>query len=213
MEKKGYAFDAEIKKGLKEAEKAEQLFQLLSTYNAYHILLLKAKAEYERKKARFRGDYLYSDCYESEQEALFSLFSKKERLKVKQISELGTYDMLFLLDSDTILRLTYNELSSYGSEGLDLDYEIIKIHDCEARAYTESIYCRDPYYCDTHYEDKDAFGFFCGDSQITPGYQLNSSLQKHNNKDIRKVLNIQSIETIEEKMEEAKKRKILVLTK
>ena len=35
-------------------KKTKELYQLLSSYNAYSILLLKAESEYKRKKANLK---------------------------------------------------------------------------------------------------------------------------------------------------------------
>ena len=57
--------EKEIKRGEESAKKAEELYQLLSSYNAYSILLLKIKSDYERKNANLKRYYLNSDCYKN----------------------------------------------------------------------------------------------------------------------------------------------------
>lgn len=50
MEKLLLDLETEITNGQEKAKQTKELYQLLSSYNAYCILLLKAKQEYERKK-------------------------------------------------------------------------------------------------------------------------------------------------------------------
>ena len=68
-------------------------------------MLLKAKQEYERKKANIKQYYLDSDCYKNQTVDLFSLFKSDECLSGKIISETSREDMLFLIDPDTLLRI------------------------------------------------------------------------------------------------------------
>lgn len=195
----------EIANGQENAKKTKELYQLLSSYNAYCILFLKVKQEYERQKIKMERYYLNSDCYKEQVDDLFSLFKSDECLKGKPILGRNNEDMLFLLDSDTLLRIYSFEIMSSTIGGLShIDYEILKINNCKAKIYQQSIYCSDPYYCDSHYEYKDALGFFYNHSQIIPGYVLDSQFSTYDNMDIREILKVQSLDDIYEKINEAK---------
>ena len=45
---------------------------------------------------------------------------------------------------------------------------------CICKVYNQNIYCGDPYYCDTHSEDKEAFGLFNNKELVTPSYSLDN---------------------------------------
>lgn len=205
----------EIEIGEKNAKKVEELYQLLSSYNAYSILLFKAKKEYEKKKINIKEYYSHSNCYEKQIKDLFSLFKKNECLKVKQLSGMNDRDMLFLIDQDTLLRMSSFDIMDAYEDLSDIDYELLKINSCNAKVFNESVYCGDPYYCDYHSENKEAFGLFYNGMLITPSYQLDSQFRKYNKMDIRDILQIQSLDEIYEKIIEAKDTKVkkLVLTK
>ena len=124
--------------------------------------------------------------------------------------------MLFLIDQDTLLRMNSFDIINSNIGGLsNIDYNLLKIKDCKALVYKKRVYCRDPYYCDEHYEEQDAFGLFCGDKLVTPVYQLDSQSKIHDNMNIREILKPQSIDEIHDKITQAKntKAKRLVLTK
>ena len=86
----------------------------------------------------------------------------------------------------------------------------MKINNCKGKIYKQSIYCGDPYYCDQHWEDREAFGFFYNDTLITPAYALDNKYISYDNVDIREILKVQTLDDIHEKMNKAKK---LILTK
>lgn len=206
----------EIELGQENAKRTEELFQLLSSYNAYSILILKAKSEYERKKANLKRYYLYSDCYKEQTADLFSLFKGDECLRGKQLSKLSDKDMLFLIDQDTLLRMNSFDIMNSDISGLsNIDYELLKINNCVGKVYNQSIYCGDPYYCDTHWEDREAFGLFYNGELVTPSYMLDNQFKSYDNMDIREILKPQSFDDIYEKITESKntKAKKLVLTK
>lgn len=207
--------EQEIKRGQKEAKKAKELYQLLSSYNAYIILLMKANKEYKEENACFNQYYFDSDCYKKQIADLFGLFKTDEYIIAKKLSG-NNKDMLFLIDQDTLLKLTSFDITNSNIAGLSyIGYDFLKINNCKARVYNQSVYHRDPYYCEAYYEDKDAFGLFNNDRLVTPNYALNSQFRSYDNMDIRDILKIQSLDEIYEKITEAKntKAKKLVLTK
>lgn len=216
MEKKGLDLEHEIENGQENAKKTKELYQLLSSYNAYSILLMKAKSEYERKKVNLKQYYSDSDCYEKQIADLFSLFKSDECLRVKQLEGNNKQDMLFLIDQDTLLRMNSFEDMDSDIDGLfAIDYDLLRINNCIAKVYNENVYCGDPYYCDSHWEDRKAFGLFYKGNLITPSYTLDSRFKKYDNMDIRQILKPQSLDEIYEKITDAKniKTKKLVLTK
>ena len=204
----------EITLGRENARREYELYQLLSTYNAYSELLLKAKGETKPSILRFD---LYSHCYRNQINDLFSLFKSDECLKTCFISPHNDErDMLFLIDENTILRLNYLDVvNSIIPNSTIPNYFILKCSNAIAKVYSQNVYCGDPYYCDEHWEEKEAFGIFENNSLITPSYALTSELEKYNNIDIRDILKIQPIEEIYEKINEAKniKTKTLMLKK
>ncbi len=216
MEKKGLDLKHEIELGQENARKAAELYQLLSSYNAYNILLMKAKSEYERTEANLKRYYSHSDCYKKQIATLFSLFKGDECLRAKKLEKDNNQDMLFLIDQDTLLRLNSFEDMSSNIDGLfAINYELLRINNCIAKVYNANVYCGDPYYCDTHWEERKAFGLFYKRDLITPGYTLDSQFKKYDNMDIRQILKPQSLDEIYEKITDAKniKTKKLVLTK
>lgn len=207
--------EQEIKRDQEEAKRAKELYQLLSSYNAYSILLMKANKEYNGEKACFKQYYFDSDCYKKQIADLFGLFKTDEYIIAKELSG-NNKDMLFLIDQDTLLKLTSFDITNSNIAGLSyIGYDFLKINNCKARVYNQSVYHRDPYYCEAYYEDKDAFGLFNNDRLVTPSYALNSQFRSYDNMDIRDILKIQSLDKIYEIITEAKntKAKKLVLTK
>ena len=155
MEKELLNLEHEIELGQEQAKNIKELYQLLSSYNAYNILLLKAKSEYERKEANLKRYYLDSNCYKEEIADLFSLFKSDECLRGKQLSGISDKDMLFLINQDTLLRMNSFDKMNSNIGGLSsINYELLKINNCVGKVYNQSIYCGDPYYCDTHCEDR-----------------------------------------------------------
>lgn len=206
--------EKEIIVGEENARRAYELYQLLSTYNAYSQVLLKAKEDQKTSILRYG---LYSHCYRNQINYLFSLFKSEECLKTSFISSINNErDMLFLIDENTLLRLNSRDVvNSIIPNSSTLDYFILNCSNAVAKVYKQKVYCGDPYYCDKHWEDKKAFGIFENNSLITPSYALTSELEKYHNIDIRDILKIQPIEEIYEKINEAKniKSKTLMLKK
>lgn len=207
--------EKEIIVGEENARRAYELYQLLSSYNAYTNLFIKI--ENALKGTNINQGNFYSDCYRNQINDLFSLFKSDECLKTSFISQLNNeIDMFFLIDENTLLRLKSYDIYNTNIIGLSrLDYEILKINRAIAKIYTEKVYCGDPYYCDKHWEDKKAFGIFENDSLVTPRYAYTGELEKYDNIDIREILKVQTIEEIYEKINEAKniKAKTLMLKK
>ena len=198
----------EIKNGQVNAKRTEELYQLLSSYNAYNILLLKAKIEHERLKTKSNNYYLNSNCYENQINDLFSTFKSNECLRLKQISGINKKDMIFLIDQDTLLRLNSFDIMTSNIGGLSsIDYDLLKINNCMAKIYKENVYCGDPYYCDSHFEKKNAFGLFYREELITPSYELESQFRSYDNKDIRDILKVQSLDDIQDKINQAQNEK------
>ena len=216
MEKLLLDLETEITNGQEKAKQTKELYQLLSSYNAYCILLLKAKQEYERQKANIKQYYSDSDCYKNQTVDLFSLFKSDECLIGKSISETNNEDMLFLIDQDTLLRIYSFDIMNSTIGGLSsIAYKLLKINNCKGKIYKQNVYCGDPYYCDSHWEYKDAFGFFYNGSLVTPGYVLNEQFGAYDNIDIREILKVQSLDEIHKKINEAKniKTKKLIIQK
>ena len=216
MEKLLLDLEMEIANGQESAKNIKELYQLLSSYNAYSILLLKAQQEYEEKKANIKQYYSDSNCYKNQTVDLFSLFKSDEYLSGKIIGETNHKNMLFLIDSDTLLRIySFDIMNSIISDLSYIDYNLLKIDSCKAKIYKQDVYCGDPFYCDSHWEDKDAFGLFYNGKLVTPGFVLDSQFETYDNMDVREILKVQSLEEIHEKINEAKniKAKKLILTK
>lgn len=211
MRKELLDLEHEIEIGQENAKKAKELYQLLSSYNAYSILLLKAKREYEKEQTNTKQYYSNSTCYGKRIDDLFLSFRNDECLTCvnNDYSYKNDKDRLFLIDSDTLLRLYYFEnMYSVIENHYSIDYEILKINNCVGKVYNQSIYCGDPYYCDTHYEDKEAFGLFYNDSLITPSYALDNQLRLYDNMDIREILKPKSLDEIYDKITIAKNKKV-----
>lgn len=204
MEKQILDLEEEIINGVENAKRARQLYQLLSSYNAYCILLSNAKCEYESKSTGAYETHLYSECYKNENADLFSQFASDEFLSGKVVLELNREDTLFLIDNDTLLRIKCIDLV----RTCNIDYSFLKIKKCIFKSYKQNVYHREPFYCDSHYEDEDAFGLFCKRELVTPGFLLDDNFRDYNNKDIREILKVQSLDEICEKINEAKNIKV-----
>ena len=214
MRKELLNIEHRIELGEEYAKNTKELYKLLSTYNAYSILLLKIKAEYEGRKANLKRYYFDANCYDDQIACLFSLFSSDECLMGVDLKWKDNKDALFLIDQDTLLRINSHHIivaSSIGSLS-DVDYKLLSINECVGKVYNQSIYCGDPYYCDRHFEDRDAFGLFYNDGLITPSYVLDEQLMAYDNMDIREILRPQSVDQIYEKMTKAKDIKVKKLT-
>lgn len=196
----------EIVLGNDDAKKARELYELLSTYNAYSLLFLKAKQEYE-KTAISNPRYIQADCFEKQIKNLFTSFKKNECLTFEQLcTSDNSKDKLFLLDNDTLLRIS----SSTNNNGYtsSMYYQISKINDCTAKAYKEVVFYSDPYYYESYYSKKDALGWFCDNTLITPSYKFDDNSKRFIDRDIRDVLKVQSIDDIHDRLTESKNNKI-----
>ncbi len=211
--KKGLVINHEIDEGIKEAARAEELYQLLSTYNAYNLMLLKAEAKQNGKKHNLERYYLYTTCFKHRIEDLFNDFKNDECLRVRDIRYPDHKDMLFLIDHDTLLRIyTFDDMNSTIVDESVLDYDLIKLKNCHAQVFDDDVYCGDPYYCDRHFEKKEAFGLIDSFQQITPSYKLTDELKKYHNNDIHDILKVQSFDDIYEKITETKKERVKELS-
>lgn len=204
----------EIEKGISSAKTLEELYQLLSTYNAYNILLIKAKNKLGRLGETFKRDYDYSDCYKKSVKELFSKFNQNELLYLTEAEYNAlenAKDMIFLINDHTLLQIHSYDL--FDADGLrDLNYKFIKFEDCIIKRYEDEIYHRDPYYCSEYYEYKDAIGLFRGKDLITPAYNFEKQFESIDGADIRDVLIPKSIDEIHEKIKSVKDAKIKTLS-
>ena len=197
----------------KETNRAKELYQLLSSYEAYIYLLLKAKMEYENNNQTTKGYYSYSNCYEKYIANLFSKFEKNECIFGTAIEQPNTNDIIFLLDNDTLLKINSQKKDNLEFDSLaKIDYKILKINNCYARSYVKNFYCADEYVFNYHWEGREAFGLFNNGSLITPSYVSNKRLMQHDNMNIRDILDIQSIDNIYEKITEAKEENVKKLS-
>ena len=213
MEKLLLDLETKITKEQENVKRTKELYQLLSTYNAYCILLLKATQEYQEKKSNIKQNYLYSSCYKKQITDLFSQFKNDECLIGKSILKNNHEDMLFLIDQDTLLRIYSFDITNSTIGGLShIDYNLLKINNCKGKVYMQNVYCGDPYYYDSHTEEKEAFGFFYNNNLVTPSYVLDNKFRTYDNLDIRDILKVQSLDEIHEKINESKKIKTKKLT-
>ncbi len=197
MNEKMFNLD-EIKNSQKQADKINELYELLSSYNAFSLLLLKAKYKYEKMSFKTNG-YFNPDCYYERIDELFSSFKSNECLKGEHINR-NERDLIFLIDSDTLLKMYY----FYSVNSTIMGSSCIKIDKCIGKVYKKSVY-----------EDKELFGMFDNDGySITPTYISNKQFESYNNMDIREILKIQSFDDIYDKITEVKniKTKKLELT-
>ena len=206
----------EIEKGISSAKTLEELYQLLSTYNAYNILLIKAKNKLERLGTAFKGDYDYSDCYKNSIKELFSKFNQNELLYLTEAEYnvlKDAKDMIFLSNDHTLLKIhSYHPIWNNNLYDLDISYKFIRFLDCNVKRFVDKIYHRDPYYCTEHYEYKDAIGLFIGKDLIKPAYNFEKQFESYDGADIRDILIPQSIEEIHEKIKSVKDAKIKTLS-
>ena len=207
-----------IANGQENAKNVKRLYQLLSSYNAYCILLLQAKQELERKKGNIKEYYSDSYCYEKHSDVLLSLFKTNECLigKPIELNINNKKDRLFLIDKDTLLRINSFDNNNSTISGLShMDYELIKINDCTAKLYQEKVLRLDPHDYEMYSTEEIALRFFDKNKPITPGYVLDSQFCNYHNKDIREILKVQSLDNIYEKITAAKdkKEKKLILTR
>ena len=80
-----------------------------------------------------------------------------------------------------------------------IKYYLEKLMIEVGKKYNENVYCGDPYYCDTHFEEKVVFGLFNNGKLITPIYILEKQFRIYNDIDVREILKPQFIDEIYEK--------------
>lgn len=197
--------------GQKEEEKTYELYKLLSSYNAYCFLLLKAQSQLKNETTNI--NYINSDCFKDQIPCLFSTFESNECLKLSHL-ENKEKDILFLINQNTILRINYyDNMNTIIDDVSHISYSFLRFSDLIARTYNKKVYNRNPYYCEEYYEDKNAFGLYSNGLLITPNYELDDSLKQFNNMDITDILTPQSLDEIYYKITDAKKEKSLILTR
>lgn len=203
----------ELKDGIARTNNVREIYELVSTFNAFRLELIKAKIKQNRLLIK---DYdiprTWPNCYDDHVETLFSLFEPNECISGIDIDHYDKIKLL-LLDNNHILQLRhYRDCTSYENVD-DLDARLIRINDCKAKVYDASVYCGDPYYCDTHFENKKAFGLFEDDELLSYSLKYDSIYNKYDNKDIRDILKVQSIDDILDKMNTAIDVKVRKLIK
>ena len=204
----------EIKKGIEQENTLYDLYQLISTYNTYNKLLLKARNVLENSNRVIKENFHSWDCYEKPIAELFSGFTQNELLYLTEAEHnvlIDAKDMLFLINDHTLLKI--HSFHPIGSDDLrDVSYKFIRFLDCNVKRYEDKIYERDPYYCSEYYEYKDAIGLFIGRDLITPAYNFEKQFESIDSADIRDVLIPQSIDEIHEKIKSIKDAKIKTLS-
>ena len=196
--------EQKIESNLEAEDKARELVRLLKSYNAFSMLLFRAKNGNSSNMHR-ESDLI---CYKDQFKDLFSLFKNDEYLINKVLHKNDETDILFLIDYSTILKINYYGNYNYNDGNTILHYELINIDNCKAKINIENVYCGDPYYFDYHSEKKYAFGFYDGNRLITPTYALNNQTKDYDGKDIREILQVQSLDEIYEKLTTVKDEKI-----
>ena len=204
----------EIEKGIEQENTLYDLYQLISTYNTYNKLLLKARNDLEKSNRVIKENSHSWDCYEKHIAELFSGFTQNELLYLTEAEHnvlIDAKDMLFLINDHTLLKI--HSFHPIGSDDLrDVSYKFIRFLDCNVKRYEDKIYERDPYYCSEYYEYKDAIGLFRGKDLITPAYNFEKQFKSIDGADIRDVLIPQSIDEIHEKIKSVKDAKIKTLS-
>lgn len=204
----------EIEKGIEQENTLYDLYRLISTYNTYNKLLLKAENDLENSNRVIKENFHSWDCYEKHIAELFSGFAQNELLYLTEAEHnvlIDAKDMLFLINDHTLLKI--HSFHQIGSGNLrDVSYKFIQFLDCNVKRYEDKIYDSDPYYCTEHYEYKDAIGLFRGKDLITPAYNFEKQFESIDSADIRDVLIPQSIGEIHEKIKSVKDAKIKTLS-
>ena len=95
------SFEKELKNDQHNSQNGMKLYRLLTTYNAYKILLLKARYEHKKKDVQFSRYYLDDDCYGEQINDLFAEFKNDECLKGEVLSLFSILkrdkDLVFLI--------------------------------------------------------------------------------------------------------------------
>ena len=204
----------ELEEGINKANNAREVAAILSTYNAIYVELLKVKIRQNKLLINDRKlNILEPECYDDYMDTLFSLFKSNEYIKGRDIQHFSEIIRLFLIDDNTILSLSCSPNMASYKDILYLKTRLLRINDCKAKVYEESVYCGDPYYCDSHFENKKAFGLFENKELIGPSIRYEQNFNNFDNRDIRDVLKVQSIDDIIDKMNESKDTMVRKLTK
>lgn len=204
-----FLLEDKIIKNQKDIYKIKELYHLISSYNAYILLLLKAKG----KELNIKNN---TNCYENQIDNLFSLFTNNECLKLNQLVNYNNKDMLFLINQNTLFRIhNFNIINSTLDAIYNINYQLLNIKNnkCKTKIYDETIYYNDPYYYSYNSFKEKSLGIFCDNKLITPSYRLDDQLIKYDNMDIREILQVQSFEDIYNKITKAKEEKIKKLLK
>lgn len=206
----------EIEKGIEQENTLYDLYQLISTYNTYNKLLLKARNDLEKSNRVIKENSHSWDCYEKHIAELFSGFTQNELLYLTEAEYnvlKDAKDMIFLINDHTLLKIhSYHPIWNNNLYDLDISYKFIRFLDYNVKRYEDKIYHRDPYYCSEYYEYKDAIGLFRGKDLITPAYNFEKQFKSIDGADIRDVLIPQSIDEIHEKIKSVKDAKIKTLS-
>ena len=220
-------FDKEIKNGVKTAEKAEHLFELLKTYNSINLALNSAlqminyrevgdislnSEIYRLSTYKERYYYYYNDSINM----LLDNFNKEDYLVLQDAHYPLGKQIIFLIKNNYVLKY---EL--YNNEHL-LDAQLLKIGSCKGKIYeTKLSGTQDNYY--EYCENGKFFGL--EDSAnivrnrhsniknlITCDGKLNDKLAYYDGKDIHEIIKEQTIYDLHDKMLESRDINVKKLT-
>ena len=207
----------EIEKGNKEANKLQELYQLISTYNYFNTLLLKVKQELEQSDTILDENFPKWDYYNDYDAQLFSNFKQSEILCLryaKYNSFIDEKDMIFLINDHTLLKIHSYKAWYPEYVGLrDTTYKIIKFKDCKIKIFKDQLLNHFvPIYSKEYYEYFDTLELFDQNNLITPSYIIEKQFESFDGADIRDILIPQSIDEIHEKIKSVKVAKIKILS-
>ena len=215
MKKREYDIEREILSGDNQAKRAKELYQLLTTYNAHNVLLLKARQEYLGNILARIPNCDEQKCFIDQTDYLFSFFGEDECINVTQLLSIhDDKNKIFLLDDDTLLRLSIGEIKMSPTIGLaNINYSLDRINRCKGKVFTEDVLHYDPVYYEKKYTPAEAFGLFDGYRQIGPSFAPTDTLRSYDGLDVRDILKPMSIDDISERINEAKQVKERRLTR
>ena len=98
----------EIEKGIEQENILYDLYRLISTYNTYNKLLLKARYDLEKSNRVIKENSHSWDCYEKPIAELFSGFTQNELLYLTEAEHnvlIDAKDMIFLINDHTLLKI------------------------------------------------------------------------------------------------------------
>lgn len=209
-------FNLEIEKGIEQENTLYDLYRLISTYNTYNKLLLKARYDLEKSNRVIKENFHSWDCYGKPIAELFSGFTQNELLYLTEAEHnvlKDAKDMIFLINDHTLLKIhSYHPIWNNNLYDIDISYKFIRFLDCNVKRFVDKIYDSDPYYCTEHYEYKDAIGLFIGRDLIKPAYNFEKQFESYDGADIRDILIPKSIDEIHEKIKSVKDAKIKTLS-